>query len=333
MILLKKRAHLVLKTPSLMARFLRVNVVQQCFAIRRSDGERTIPALPREARKCFALQPNRRVDHQFLHWVREIHGRVKTNRKMDMISDATDAVTIAALIARNRREIGVQLRKDRSIEHRATVSGAEDNVDQQKTQRLGYEPNYISRLLRSDLSWPITWGFTPGWYRVAPLALVSLALLMECGCKPSPKGQTVTLTQLEDDATKGKISEVTIRPDVAPPPIKLFHKTADSLTLVTNPDASDAQIKAILFELHDAARAHTFDKLGIPQKFIDARDPIVWFHIYRGPKCASEKYTTGKLPCGASYHAAGDYTLGGFTDHNHDDGVLLHDENHETHLW
>jgi hypothetical protein len=54
---------------------------------------------------------------------------------------------------------------------------------------------------------------------------------------------------------------------------------------------------------------------------------MVWFHIYRGPKCADEKYTTGKLPCGPSYHAAGDFTYGGFTDHNHTDGALLHNSN------
>ena len=51
---------------------------------------------------------------------------------------------------------------------------------------------------------------------------------------------------------------------------------------------------------------------------------MVWFHIYRGPKCASEKYTTGTLPCGPSYHAAGDYTLGSFSNKDRDDAVLLH---------
>jgi hypothetical protein len=121
-------------------------------------------------------------------------------------------------------------------------------------------------------------------------------------------------------------------PTTPPPPIKLFHQTDNSLTLVTTPDATDDQIAAILYQLHDAARAHTFDTLHLPQKFIDARSPIVWFHIYRGPKCAPEKYAD-KLPCGPSYHAAGDYTLGSYANPNRDDAVLLHPGAADTQLW
>ncbi len=120
---------------------------------------------------------------------------------------------------------------------------------------------------------------------------------------------------------------------VPPPPFTLFHQSNTTITLVTNPNATDAQITAILWQLRDAAATHSFDKLHIPQKVVDARDPIVWFHVYRGPKCASEKYTTGKLPCGASYHAAGEFTFGGFTNRDRTAGTLLHDENHETTLW
>jgi hypothetical protein len=122
------------------------------------------------------------------------------------------------------------------------------------------------------------------------------------------------------------------RPTVSAPPFKVFHQTADSITLVTKDSATDDEISAILWQLHDAAQNHSFDKLKISQKFIDARDPKVWFHIYRGAKCASEKFTSGKLPCEASYHGVGDYTLGSFTNKNFDDGVLIHD-GHETHLW
>ena len=60
---------------------------------------------------------------------------------------------------------------------------------------------------------------------------------------------------------------------------------------------------------------------------------MIWFHIYRGPKCADEKYTTGTLPCGPSYHAAGDYTLGSFSNKNRDDAVLLHGDDKQTELW
>jgi len=124
------------------------------------------------------------------------------------------------------------------------------------------------------------------------------------------------------------------RPTTPPPSFKLFHQTTDgSFTLVTSPTATDTQIEALIYQLRDAAHTHTFDHLGIPQKVVDVRDPMVWFHIYRGPKCAPEKYTDGKLPCGASYNASGDYTFGGGPNHQWDDGVILHGEDHQIELW
>lgn len=123
------------------------------------------------------------------------------------------------------------------------------------------------------------------------------------------------------------------RPTVPPLPFKLFHQTDNSLTLVTAETTTDEQIESLIWQLHDAAHNKSFDKIHLPQKFIDERDPIVFIHIYRGTKCAAEKYAAGNPPCGGSYHAAGDYTLGSFKDPNRDDGVLLHDENHQTELW
>lgn len=167
--------------------------------------------------------------------------------------------------------------------------------------------------------------------RTAPALMGALACVaLLAGCKSSPAPQP-TAAQLELAAHS--TPQTPPRPSVAPPPFKVFHHDASSITLVTKDNATDDEIAAILWQLHDAARAHSFDKLGIPQKLVDARDPMIWFHLYRGRKCASEKYTSGALPCGAAYHAAGDYTLGGFTDKNHDDAILLHDENHEVHLW
>ena len=129
-----------------------------------------------------------------------------------------------------------------------------------------------------------------------------------------------------------------VRPAVAAPTFKVFHHTANTFTLVTDPHATDAQIEAILYELRDAAQTHSFDKLGIPQKLVDARDPIDWFYIYRGTQCASEKYGNGKPPCGASYHAAGAFTFGDFKNHQRAEALLLHNSNTqgdgtETPLW
>jgi len=127
--------------------------------------------------------------------------------------------------------------------------------------------------------------------------------------------------------------EYPARPSVAAPEFKVFHHDASSITLVTKENATDAEIESLIWKLHDAARAYTFDKLKIDQKWVDARAPMVWFHIYRGSKCASEKYAAGAPPCGGSYHAAGDYTLGGYTNRDRDDGVLLQGDGRATQLW
>jgi len=82
-----------------------------------------------------------------------------------------------------------------------------------------------------------------------------------------------------------------------------------------------------------AAHNKTFDKLHLSQKFIDARKPTVWIHVYRGTKCANEKFTTGKYPCGAKYNGAGDYTLGSYTNPLWDDGVLHLADGTESKLW
>ena len=158
--------------------------------------------------------------------------------------------------------------------------------------------------------------------------LLSLTLAFTLGCNSNPVHNTSTITTANPTVT---------RPTVPPPPFKLFHQTKDSFTLVTTPAATDVQIAAIIWQLRDAAHTRTFDKLNIPQAFVDARDPMVWFHLYRGPKCAPEKYADGKLPCGAAYHAAADYTFGGGPQHDWDSGVLLPPPDqpnaHETQLW
>ena len=161
---------------------------------------------------------------------------------------------------------------------------------------------------------------------LATLMVAATVSLFGCNAKPTTNAETKTITTVPAQTYP-------IRPIVPPPAFKVFHHDASSITLVTKDNATDAEIEAIIWELRDAAQAHSFDKIGVPQKLVDARDPIVFIHIYRGSKCASEKYTGGALPCGASYHAAGEFTLGGFSNHDRADGALLHDEDHQTELW
>ncbi len=102
-----------------------------------------------------------------------------------------------------------------------------------------------------------------------------------------------------------------------------------------NDKATDDQISALVWQLRDAARTHSFDAIHLPQKQVDADGKTVWFHIYRGTKCAPEKYAPGNPPCGGSYHAAADYTFDTHTTPPWDKGVILHspDDPHPTLLW
>ena len=160
----------------------------------------------------------------------------------------------------------------------------------------------------------------------AVFAVMTLAATL-VGCKSAPAPTPAPSTPVVEKATYPP------RPTVTPPSFKVFHTTDNSITLVTDANATDDQIAAILWQLHDAAHTNTFAALHIPQQLVDKRDPRIWFHIYRGSKCASEKYTTGAFPCGASYHAAGDYTLGSFSNKDRDDAVLLHGDDKQTELW
>ena len=155
-------------------------------------------------------------------------------------------------------------------------------------------------------------------------ALCLCAALIGCHSTPPPP-KPISL---------GTTTTYPARPTTAPPPFKVFHQDNDTYTLTTKETATDEEIKAILWQLHDAAQAHTFDQLHLSERFIDARAPKVWFHLYRGPKCAPEKFIKGdKYPCGAAYHGAGDYTLGSFKDPRYEDAILFTADGKEVHLW
>ena len=151
---------------------------------------------------------------------------------------------------------------------------------------------------------------------------LALALL---GCKSTPAPTTTPAAK----PTPAPAATYPPRPTATPAAFKVFHYYNNSFTLTTPDKATDDEIAALVWQLRDATRTHTLDKLKISQKDADAGS-TTWFHIYRGTKCASEKYTTGKLPCEASYHATGDYTYS--KKPVWDRGILLHDEK-ETQLW
>ena len=156
--------------------------------------------------------------------------------------------------------------------------------------------------------------------KLRSLAFVALVLLLGCNSTPTPP-KTVAAPAAEPAATPSRTT-------ATPASFKLFHYYNNSFTLTTPDNATDDEIAALIWQLRDAARTHSLDKFHLSQKELDA-GTTTWFHIYRGTKCANEKYTDGKLPCGASYHASGDYT---YSKRVWDRGILLHDEK-ETELW
>jgi hypothetical protein len=161
----------------------------------------------------------------------------------------------------------------------------------------------------------------------AHIPLLLLLPLLVFGCKPAPLPATAPATNSTPSISYPP------RPTRPPAPFKIFHHANSTFTLTVPESATDDQLSTLLWNLHDAAHTHSFDALHIPQKQVDADGRTVWFHIYRGTKCAPEKYAPGKTPCGDSYHAAADYTLSPQKTPPWDKGTLLHGDDHETDLW
>jgi len=333
-ILPQERTQLITKRLFAMMRLLPIDISQQRLKICRPNRERPVTDLPGETRNSLRLQPSRRGGLQSLDELRDRYFFSETNRKMDMIGNASYAVTFASSISCHRSEVREQIGADVILENGQSIFGAEDYMNHNKGKRSRHSADYRSVFQTSNPVTTQSRGVAPRWYRIARLALTfSLEIAVLAGCKSTPPNDPTTVrpgAMVDRPIAK---STYPPRPTTPPPPFKLFHTTDNSITLVTGANATDDQIAAILWQLHDAARTHTFDQLHISQKFVDARDPMIWFHIYRGPKCASEKYTPGTLPCGPSYHAAGDYTLGSFSNKNRDDAVLLHAGDKQTELW
>lgn len=174
--------------------------------------------------------------------------------------------------------------------------------------------------------------FKSALLRVDPRSILCLsvfAILLVAGCTPAPPPAKPKAA----DTAAVETYHFPPRPTIAPPAVKIFHQDEDTYTLVTKDNATDDEISAIIWQFRDAAHDKTFDKLHLSQKFVDSRKPTVWIHVYRGAKCANEKFTTGKYPCGAKYNGAGDYTLGSYTNTLWDDGVLHRSDGTESKLW
>jgi hypothetical protein len=146
MVLVEKRAHLVLKVSLAMMRLLPVNVLNQRTKIGRADGKQTVPALPRKSSDTLLFHPGGRAGFDLGDNFCSRSRRGQSHRKMNVVSDASCSETLAIQLARGSRKIGVQSRQNVIIDQRAAIFGTEDDMNQVKAQRLRHRCNYMSGL-------------------------------------------------------------------------------------------------------------------------------------------------------------------------------------------
>jgi hypothetical protein len=145
MILLKKRAHFVLKTPLAVVRLLLVDITNQCANIRRPNGKQSIPTLPCEPGNTLVLHPRRRSRLDLRNNFRRRPRRSQPHREMNMIGYATHTETFAIQLPRRPRQIRMQRRLDTLANQRRAILRAENNMNQIETQRLRHGTDFISR--------------------------------------------------------------------------------------------------------------------------------------------------------------------------------------------
>jgi len=161
MILLEKRAHLVLETPLAMVRLLPVDITLQRAQIRRSDGKQTIPALPRKLPHPLLLHPDGRRRLDLRHELRGRSRRCQPHRKMNVIGNTAHAKALAIQYARRSREIGMKRGTDFLVDQRRAMFRAEDDMHQVEAQRLRHGTDYMPGLQPSPSSANAYLGLRP----------------------------------------------------------------------------------------------------------------------------------------------------------------------------
>lgn len=156
--------------------------------------------------------------------------------------------------------------------------------------------------------------------RFYPLSiLLGVTSLLACNNQPSVNRSAPVALQ---NAVTGDST-----PPVLAPAFNVFHQQATIITLVVSQQTTDLQVESLIWLLRDYAHSRSLDSLKISQELVDRRDPIVWFQIYRGTRCADEHYGKGKLPCGSAEHEAGWYMYGNFASRDGDAAVVYHGRN------
>lgn len=161
MILLEKRAHLIPEIPLGVVRLLLVDVMQERANIRWTDGEQSVPALPRKLTNSVLLHPYGRSGLDLGHNFGRRSCRPQSHRKMNMVRNPTHAKALAIQLARDPGKISVKTGADVIVDQRRTMLRAENDMHQIETERLRHRRNYMSGLQPSPVSADTYLGLRP----------------------------------------------------------------------------------------------------------------------------------------------------------------------------
>lgn len=154
MILLTKSAHLVLETSLGMMLPLPVDVLHQRAQVCGSNGEQSIPTLPRKFGNALLLHPNGRRRLDLRHNLRRGTRGSKPQCQMHMLLNATNPKAFAIELPSRTRQIRMKCRTNLLGDQRHSLFSAEDNMDEIQAQRLRHSSLDVSGLQPSTLCTP-----------------------------------------------------------------------------------------------------------------------------------------------------------------------------------
>ena len=146
MVLLEKRAHLVLKTPFDVVRLLPIDVMHQRNHVRRADGKQTVSTLPREFLNTLLFHPYGRASLNLRYDFGGRPRRRQPHRKMNVVGNSAHSKTLAIQFARSSGEICMKIWNNVIVDQRSPMFCAEDDMHQIEAQRLRHLTDYMSGL-------------------------------------------------------------------------------------------------------------------------------------------------------------------------------------------
>jgi len=181
-------------------------------------------------------------------------------------------------------------------------------------------PAYVNRRVSSQKTRIRALG---RWLAVV-VVLTGLAATVIIGRWQSDSGahQKAAVQPRSDQAEK-KASTGVSRPTIAPPKFQLYRSKLDEhlTSIVVSPDATDGQLRSLLWLFREKVRSHRFKDIGITDPSSYKGDQRVYLGgsicVYRGQKCAGEGFLGSVLnPCGQGEHAAAEYEWGWVADND-----------------